>query len=66
MKCGDLCVVRRRNQEAGTSMIEYALLVALVSFVCVVAMRRVGTAAKQDLNDVRIEIANAGNDGQTP
>jgi Flp pilus assembly pilin Flp len=47
-------------------MIEYALLVALVSFVCVVAMRRVGTAAKQDLNDVRIEIANAGNDGQTP
>ena len=49
------------NSEKGASMVEYALLVALIAIVALVAVQRVGTNASLKFSQVAESIAQAGN-----
>lgn len=40
------------NTEKGASLVEYALLVALIAVVCIVAVTFIGTSGKDKLNEV--------------
>ncbi len=40
------------QDERGASLVEYALLVALIAVVCIVAVQFLGTSAKVKLNQV--------------
>jgi pilus assembly protein Flp/PilA len=41
-----------RRTERGASLVEYALLVALIAVVCIVAIQFVGTAASAKFSSV--------------
>ena len=41
-----------RTDERGASMVEYALLVALIAGVCIVAVTAIGTGAKTKFSSV--------------
>ena len=47
------------RSERGASLVEYALLVALIAVVCIVAVTFLGTSAKSKFNTVGSSI-NAG------
>ena len=53
-------VTRYQSDERGASLVEYALLVALIAVVCIVAISLLGTSAKQKFSDVGNSIAGAG------
>jgi Flp pilus assembly pilin Flp len=38
---------KEQNKEEGASLVEYALLVALIAVICVVAVRTLGRKASQ-------------------
>jgi pilus assembly protein Flp/PilA len=40
------------NTERGASLVEYALLVALIAIVCVAAVTFLGGATKGEFNDI--------------
>ena len=40
------------EKEQGASLVEYALLVALIAVVCIVAVKAVGNAASQKFSSV--------------
>ncbi|MGE3620155.1 MAG: Flp family type IVb pilin [Acidimicrobiia bacterium] len=40
----------RFDDEKGASLVEYALLVALIAVVCIAAIRLIGTSASEKLN----------------
>ncbi len=40
------------QDERGASLVEYALLVALIAVVCIVAVQFLGTSASEKLNKV--------------
>lgn len=42
----------RAKTERGASLVEYALLVALIAVVCIAAVSFLGTAAKDKFNTV--------------
>ena len=39
------------RSERGASLVEYALLVALIAVVCIVALRFIGTSTRDTLNE---------------
>ena len=43
---------RRHRDEAGASLVEYALLVALIAIVCIAAITFVGTNASTKFSNV--------------
>jgi len=45
-----LCI--RQNEERGASVVEYALLVALIALVCVGALQFLGQQPSKPLNNV--------------
>jgi len=45
------------TEERGASLVEYALLVALIAVVCIVAVSFLGTSAKSKFNKVGSSIA---------
>jgi pilus assembly protein Flp/PilA len=47
-----------RRSERGASLVEYALLVALIAVVCIVAVSFIGTSAKANFNKVGSSIAS--------
>ena len=49
---------RFADTERGASLVEYALLVALIAVVCIVAVTFLGTSAKSKFNTVGSSIAN--------
>jgi pilus assembly protein Flp/PilA len=52
-------IVRARaHNERGASLVEYALLVALIAVVCIVAITFVGTNASQTFSNVGNSIGN--------
>jgi pilus assembly protein Flp/PilA len=53
-------VVRARvgDTERGASLVEYALLVALIAVVCIGAVTLLGGAAMAKFSDVGVSIAN--------
>ena len=41
-----------KKNEKGASLVEYALLVALIAVVCIVAVRAIGTSASAKFSNV--------------
>lgn len=48
------------KDEEGATMVEYALMLALIAVVCIVAVTLIGNSAKDKFNQVGNEIQNAG------
>ena len=51
----------RFDDEKGASLVEYALLVALIAIVCIVAITLLGNAASNKFSSVGQAITTAGN-----
>jgi pilus assembly protein Flp/PilA len=49
-----------RRSERGAALVEYALLLALIAVVCIVALTTLGTQAKTKFSTVGTSIAAAG------
>lgn len=49
-----------REEDRGASLVEYALLLALIAVVAIVALVFLGHAVKNTLNNVAQNINNAG------
>jgi Flp pilus assembly pilin Flp len=50
---------RFRRDEAGASLVEYVLLVALIAMVCFVAMQLLGTTTSDHLTNVANDVSAA-------
>ena len=50
--------VLNRTDEAGASLVEYALLLALVAVVAIVALKFLGGSVANTLNNVGSSVAN--------
>ncbi len=50
-----------RRSERGAALVEYALLLALIAVVCIVALTRLGEQASEKFSTVGGSIADAGN-----
>jgi pilus assembly protein Flp/PilA len=48
---------RFADDDRGASLVEYALLVALIAVVCIVAVRFLGTSASEKFDTVGSDIA---------
>jgi pilus assembly protein Flp/PilA len=46
----------RCKTDRGASLVEYALLVALIAVVCIIAITFLGTSASEKFNDVGSEL----------
>jgi pilus assembly protein Flp/PilA len=46
------------TSERGASLVEYALLVALIAVVCIAAVTALGTAASENFTEVADEIGS--------
>ena len=51
-------LARFGDDERGASLVEYALLVALIAVVCIVAITVLGTAASSKFNTVGSSLNN--------
>ena len=49
------------ESERGASMVEYALLVALIAVVCIAAIKLIGQSANSSFNSTADSLQNAGN-----
>jgi pilus assembly protein Flp/PilA len=49
------------DSERGASMVEYALLVALIAVVCIAAIKLIGQSANSSFNSTATELQNSGN-----
>ena len=59
---GVRCSIERFRDDRGASLVEYALLVALVAVVCVGAISALGTATDAGLESATAGVASAGGD----
>jgi pilus assembly protein Flp/PilA len=50
-------ITRYKSDERGASLVEYALLVALIAVVCIVAIGFLGTSASEKFSEVGSKIA---------
>jgi pilus assembly protein Flp/PilA len=48
------------KDEEGATMVEYALMLALIAIVCIVAVTAIGTSANNTFNSAATELAGAG------
>ena len=48
------------RSERGAALVEYALLLALIAVVCIVALSQLGDQASEKFSSVGDSIANAG------
>ena len=51
----------RFDDEKGASLVEYALLLALIAVVCIVAIQLIGSKANDTFNSAGNAISGAGN-----
>ena len=56
---GSLPAALRRDQR-GAVLVEYLLLLALISIICIMAISALGTDASEKFGDLGSSIANAG------
>lgn len=49
---------RVTKDERGASMVEYALLLALIAVVCIAAVKTLGSSAAQKFTDVSNNVSN--------
>lgn len=54
-----LAVARKTHPDRGASLVEYALLVALIALVCFVAVEFVGGSADSSFSDTGASVAAA-------
>jgi pilus assembly protein Flp/PilA len=52
-------LIRFFKDEEGATMVEYALMVALIAVVCIAAVTLIGGNASDKFNDVATAIGNA-------
>lgn len=52
---------RFADSERGASLVEYALLVALIALICIVALEFLGESASSSLDSAGVGISTAGN-----
>jgi pilus assembly protein Flp/PilA len=48
----------KTDSERGASLVEYALLLALIAVICIVALQFLGQEASQNFSDVGNSISN--------
>ena len=48
------------DSEKGASLVEYALLVALIALVAIVGIRALGTSTNNEFNDIANQIGGGG------
>ena len=58
--CAPYIRARFARDERGASLVEYALLVALIAVVCIVAIQLLGTNASSKFSSVGSQIGSAG------
>ena len=58
--CAPFIRARLGRSERGASLVEYALLVALIAVVCIVALQLLGSSASTKLQSVGNSISSAG------
>jgi pilus assembly protein Flp/PilA len=51
----------KTDSERGASLVEYALLLALIAVICIVALQFLGQEASQNFSDVGNSISNPAN-----
>jgi Flp pilus assembly pilin Flp len=51
---------RAHRHERGTSLVEYALLLALIAFVCISALTYFGVSSKNSVNHSKDCVISAG------
>jgi pilus assembly protein Flp/PilA len=49
---------KKEKSEKGASLVEYALLVALIAIVCIVAVRTLGTSISNQFENLGAQIGN--------
>jgi Flp pilus assembly pilin Flp len=49
--------IKEQENEKGASLVEYALLVALIAIVCIVAVRTLGTSISSQLRGANNQIS---------
>lgn len=52
---------KNNKKQKGASLVEYALLVALIAVVCIVAIKAVGTKASGAFANISGQLASASN-----
>jgi pilus assembly protein Flp/PilA len=52
-------ITRYKSDETGASLVEYALLVALIAVVCIAVIGFLGTSARDKFSEVGSKIAGA-------
>ncbi|MEK9932658.1 MAG: Flp family type IVb pilin [Methylophilaceae bacterium] len=55
-----------KKTQLGASMVEYALLVALISIAAIVTMTTLGTTIESKFGEVSTAVENAGTTTTTP
>lgn len=50
----------RQNKERGASLVEYALLVALIAIVCAAVVKLTGEEVKKPITKVATELSSGG------
>jgi pilus assembly protein Flp/PilA len=58
--CAPYLRARFGRSERGAALVEYALLLALIAIVCIVAISALGTSAKDKFSKVGTSISQAG------
>ena len=49
-------IMRRAKRQSGQSLVEYALILALISVVAILVLRGIGVAANNKLSDVNTNL----------
>jgi len=57
---------RVAKDERGASMVEYALLLALIAVVCIAAVTTLGSSASDKFTDVSNSVGGAGGPAPAP
>jgi len=60
------CVRRSLRNESGQDLLEYALLVALIALVCVLAITSTGSQLNKILENISAKLETSANAGRTP
>jgi pilus assembly protein Flp/PilA len=55
-----MLVLRRRDDDSGASLVEYALLVGLIAIVCIAAVGFMGNATSSQYSQIGGSLAAAG------
>ncbi|MBN8548660.1 MAG: Flp family type IVb pilin [Deltaproteobacteria bacterium] len=52
---------QKNKKQKGASLVEYALLVALIAVICIVAVKAIGQKASATFSNVATQLGSASN-----